>query len=323
MKKRSLLPLILLTMAACNKGEKGEWVETSACMTVAEDATSCPSSDEVQSSELWVSGWCADEIKSVEGQGTLLLADDEADTGFNDSNKCCYPVVARNTEPDCAIGRPFQEQGQAKVAAFQGPTPQTPLAKAWLEAARMEHASVAAFSRLTLDLMAVGAPLPLLAQVQAAALDEVEHARITFALASGLAGTELSPGPLSFSEAIAPRTDMAAIAFDAVVEGCIGETIGAYLARRVAQDLPPGEQRDVLEALADDEERHAALSWGVVAWLLREGGEPVRAAVESALQQPTEVGGVMAILAGEDLAGLLEQGGREILDPAARALLAA
>jgi hypothetical protein len=163
----------------------------------------------------------------------------------------------------------------------------------------------------------------LLAQVQAAALDEVEHARITFALASRLAGTELSPGPFSFSEAIAPRTDMDAIAFVALVVRSIGETMGAYLARQVAQDLPPGEQRDVLEALADDEERHAALSWGLVAWRLREGGEPVRAAVLAALQQPTEVGGVMAILAGEALPELLRQGGRTILDPAAAALLAA
>ena len=60
-----------------------------------------------------------------------------------------------------------------------------------------------------------------------------------------------------------------------------------------------------------------------MAWLLEVGGEPVRAAVESALQQPTEVGGVMAILAGEALPTLLEQGGRTILDPAAAALLAA
>lgn len=320
MKKRSLLPLILLTMAAC---KKGEWVETTACMSVAEDATTCPSADDVSAGELWVSGWCGTDVKSVEGQGTLVPAGEQGDTGGLASTKCCYPVVAQNTEPECVIGRPFQEQGQAKVAAFQGPTPQTPLAKAWLEAARMEHASVAAFSRLTLDLMAVGAPLPLLAQVQAAALDEVDHARITFALASRLAGTELSPGPLSFTEAITPRTDMAAIAFDAVVEGCIGETVGAYLARQVAQDLPPGEQRDVLQALAEDEERHAALSWGIVAWLLEEGGAPVRAAVESALQQPTEVGGVMAILAGEGLPELLKRSGREILDPAARALLAA
>ena len=293
-------------------------------MSVEDDTTTCPSPEEVDQDAMWTPGWwCGQDIQSVEGEGTFREAE-VTDTGGTPGARCCYPVVAREATTRCApVGRPFQEQGQIKVAAFNGPAPHDPLAKAWLEAARMEHASVASFSRLTLDLMAVGAPLPLLAQVQAAALDEVEHARITFALASGLAGTELSPGPFSFSEAITPRTDMAAIAFDAVVEGCIGETIGAYLARQIAQDLPPGEQRDVLEALAEDEERHAALSWGIVAWLLKEGGEPVRAAVESALQQPTEVGGVMAILAGEALPELLKQGGRTILDPAAEALLAA
>ncbi len=319
MNKRRLLPLILLTMAACRKGE---WTETTACMSVA-DIESCPSADEVDQDAMWVSGWwCGADVQSVEGEGTFW-EDEFTDTGGSPGARCCYPVVAREASTRCdPVGRPFHEQGQVKVAAFEGPEPQTPLAKAWLEAARMEHASVAAFSRLTLDLMAVGAPLELLAQLQSAAADEVRHARLTFELASELSGVALRPGPFPMAP-ITPRTDLAAIAFDAVVEGCIGETMGAYLARQIAQDLPPGAQRDVLEALAEDEERHAALSWGIVAWLLKEGGEPVRQAVALAFQQPTEVGGVMALLAGEDLPALLKRGGRSVLDPAARALLAA
>src|SRR5207248_1646672 len=68
------------------------------------------------------------------------------------------------------------------------------LARSWLVEARAEHASIAAFSALSLDLMAVGAPPRLLERAHRAALDEIVHARVCFALASAYAGEELAPG---------------------------------------------------------------------------------------------------------------------------------
>ena len=46
------------------------------------------------------------------------------------------------------------------------------IAQHWTRAAQMEHASVAAFSRFSLQLLAVGAPPSLLEDAHRAALDE-------------------------------------------------------------------------------------------------------------------------------------------------------
>lgn len=47
----------------------------------------------------------------------------------------------------------------------------------WSLAAQQEHASIASFSKFSLELMAVGAPAALLVRAHEAALDEINHAR--------------------------------------------------------------------------------------------------------------------------------------------------
>jgi hypothetical protein len=47
----------------------------------------------------------------------------------------------------------------------------------------MEHASVAAFARFTLDLLALGAPADLVQSAQQALGDEIAHAELCFGLA--------------------------------------------------------------------------------------------------------------------------------------------
>ena len=49
------------------------------------------------------------------------------------------------------------------------------LGVAWLEIARMEHASIAAFARFALQLLAVGAPPDLILAGQRAMADETNH----------------------------------------------------------------------------------------------------------------------------------------------------
>ncbi len=58
------------------------------------------------------------------------------------------------------------------------------LGAAWLRNALMEHASVAALARFTLELLAVGAPADLIRDSNAAASDETRHAELCFALAA-------------------------------------------------------------------------------------------------------------------------------------------
>src|SRR5262249_34475352 len=70
------------------------------------------------------------------------------------------------------------------------------LARLWTENARGEHASVPAFSRLALSLVALGAPARLVEAAHRAALEEIAHARLSFSLAGAYAGAPVGPGPL-------------------------------------------------------------------------------------------------------------------------------
>ncbi|MCA9699576.1 MAG: hypothetical protein KC431_18765, partial [Myxococcales bacterium] len=71
------------------------------------------------------------------------------------------------------------------------------LGQLWLDDALMEHASIAAFARATLELMAMAAPPDLLGEIQVAADDEIEHAMRCFGLAQRFSGQAREPGELT------------------------------------------------------------------------------------------------------------------------------
>ena len=158
------------------------------------------------------------------------------------------------------------------------------LARAWLADALEEHASVAAFARFTLQLLSVGAPPELVALSQRASLDEIEHARGCFELARRYGAGEQGPAALRVDDAIAPATlaDVAALTAE---EGCVGETLGALLAREQLAVVGDERAARFLERLARDEERHAALAWRFLAWAVGAGGEPVRARAREAIER--------------------------------------
>ena len=200
---------------------------------------------------------------------------------------CCYHWF------EYCSGRPLLDDGeqlQAEVRAGgiwssaltrcdQASDPHTSraLAQAWLSDALAEHASIAAFARVTLELMAHGAPPELLSATQSAALDEIEHARRCFALASRYGGSPVEPGPLTIPP---PRVgDLARLAVDTFIEGCVGETIAALMAERALTHARDPDVRTTLAQIAEDESRHAALAWRTLAWALERGGEPVAAAL--------------------------------------------
>jgi hypothetical protein len=158
------------------------------------------------------------------------------------------------------------------------------LADAWRADAQMEHASVASFARFTLELLALGAPADIVAASQSASLDEVEHARLCFALASRFSGQAQGPGPLDMAGALRV-TSLAECAGWTVIEGCIGETIAALTARAQLDVAQDEDARRALVRIAEDEEAHAALAWRFVAWALSVGGAPVRAAVAQAFDE--------------------------------------
>lgn len=292
-------------------------------------------------------------ITSVDSDATLVEGD------------CCYDVTVEEHDSSCGgtfsggcvqEGRPIRIDGVIRTAdATRGAsrgwvsdtsrpdttglsrTQRAMLAEAYAASGLMEHASVACFSRLALELMAAGAPALLVSEAHRAALDEVEHARACFSLASAYAGEAIEPGPIDLGGALAIDADLASIAVAAVREGCVGETLASVEAKAAAASTTDGAVRALLERIADDEGRHAELAWRVVAWTIDTGGERVRAAVRAAFGEscftalPNE-----ASLEGADRVALERHGRlsasasraahvaalREIVRPCARALLA-
>ena len=164
----------------------------------------------------------------------------------------------------------------------------TPLAQAWRDNGRTEHASVGAFARLTLDLLSLGAPPRLVQDAQKDTLDEIRHAELCFSLAQALDGRAESPGP--FPAAGQARTlagprrlALVQLAIQSLIDGALHEGLSARVLARLAPRCDAPATREVLLALAADEGRHAAHGWDVVQWCLQQGGAAVAHALEGAL----------------------------------------
>lgn len=163
------------------------------------------------------------------------------------------------------------------------------LAAQWRENGRTEHASVAAFARLTLDLIALGAPPELVADANRDALDEIRHAELCFGLAWAIDGRVESPG--AFPAAARARTlsrartlALAELAVDSLVDGALHEGVSARIIAKLARRCEAPAIQSILKEIAADEGRHAHHGWDVVRWCLSEGGEPVARALEGALR---------------------------------------
>jgi hypothetical protein len=183
------------------------------------------------------------------------------------------------------------------------------LAIFWTENARAEHASVPAFSRLSLTLMSVGAPARLLEAAHRAALEEIEHARIAFALATAYAGTAVAPGALPelrHAPAASARS-VPELARESLIDGCLNEGVSAAAAMASSERARDPALRDAWATLARDESAHAALAWDIVAWCLKQGdadlGRQLRKAIHTA-PAPT-----LGRTAGSDLHRELESHG--------------
>jgi hypothetical protein len=208
------------------------------------------------------------------------------------------------------------------------------LASAWADVAAAEHGSVAAFAKLTLELLGFGAPAELVSAAQRACAEEVRHARDAYSFASVIAGAGVQPGPLDVGE-MSLETNLVYFACSAFVEGCIDETLAALEADEAARVAREPAIARALEAVAQDEARHAELSWRVVAWAIERGGEDVRAAVRMDAERAFSRGADPAVSAGGEeleaygvlspsrVADVHARGLREVVMPCARELLAA
>lgn len=330
--------LLTLILAAAGLPGCREVEEGTACLAVAEDTTECPAAEDVDKDDLYVPWTCDDmKVRSIEGEGELQ--DVGWDTAAYDP-ACCYEAVVVDLSPnsDCVIGRPWRDQGDVSKAPavpredWVGARRDPPMldgerAAAWASAAAGEHASIAAFARLALELLVHGAPADLIRAVHQAGLDEIDHAERCYAQAARFGGAPVGPGPLPCAGPIDVARPLAEIAAEAVRDGCVVETLGAIVGRAAAEACADPALRDDLLAIAADEEAHAALSWRVVAWAVRSGPE-VRAAVARAFREPApklelEAVALRSGVPVERLRAAAGAGLAEVLRPAARSLMAA
>ncbi|MFP2957154.1 ferritin-like domain-containing protein [Myxococcus sp. 1LA] len=205
-------------------------------------------------------------------------------------------------------GRVLRLRGRARVARralgagwaddavpdTSGLTPwqRTVLGEVWLHSAGLEHASVPAFSKLSLKLSALGAPSELLEDCHLAALDEIRHARRCFALAraySGLGWTagaipELGKGGTPPSP-LGPEETWARLVRGSLLDGCLAEGMAALVAGEGAIRATDPVVRETLSVISEDEARHAELAWDVIDFALERGGRSARGALRQALSE--------------------------------------
>jgi len=197
----------------------------------------------------------------------------------------------------------------------------TKAAEYWAKVAMMEHASVASFSRFSLELMSVGAPTELLALAHQAALDEVRHTQISLSIANQFNSTSFTPGSFPISSKVVDFEfgNMEKIATAAALEGCIEETLAAAIVFHQAEYMGDSNQKVSLRSVALDEANHAAFAWRAVQWMASTSPE-VHAAVSEVFakraQQYESTPKVVSVSTLQHL-GLLDQGTMVTLQHAA------
>ncbi|MEO8905162.1 MAG: hypothetical protein ABI488_22010 [Polyangiaceae bacterium] len=334
MRRSSLLLAILATLPGCDDS-----FEATACFSVPATQTTCPGRDAVDKHDLSVdnAGSCGStEIIEVEGDGRRTDRarpfQQPAGAPTDPIPTCCYPVKAVHHDGTCVTpGRPYFNAGQAVLAPLfasaGGCEAASSRAAAWASAGAAEHASVAAFARLALELMRLGAPNDLLRAAHQAALDEVGHADLCWALAHLLGGPRLRAAEFPLGE-LKLASSLAELAAATVREGCLAETLGAHLVDNAAQLATEPEIKAALTTIAAEEATHAVLSFRIVAWAVRVGGANVRGAVRAALAEPwptldLEELALRANVSASLLAAAAARGVTDVLKPAAARLLAA
>jgi hypothetical protein len=192
--------------------------------------------------------------------------------------------------PTAVCGRPFLVQAQARLAPVQeggawsngadaapsvhhlSAAERAEQAEHWARLGQMEHASIAAFARFSLQLLALGAPPELVDACTRALADETAHTSLCFRIASTYAGRALGPGPLNISGSL-ELTSLADIVDLVIAEGCFGETSAALQALEAAATAGDPVIRAAYTRIAVDEERHAELAFRFVLWAL--GRDPI------------------------------------------------
>ena len=178
---------------------------------------------------------------------------------------------------DLAAVPGWQATGPGPDVRALSPAARRALAAAWADVARSEHASVPAFARLSLTLVSLGAPSRLVEAVHRAALEEIEHARIAFALVEAYAGAPVSPGSFEdlWSAPAVTARSLPELARESLIDGCLNEGIAGEVARQACARAGDPVVRAALATIARDEASHAELAWQIVEWCCVQDGAEI------------------------------------------------
>jgi hypothetical protein len=171
----------------------------------------------------------------------------------------------------------------ALVSAPDDPRPR--LGRLWLQDGLAEQAAVAAFGQLALQLLRFGAPPELVAAAHAAALDELEHARLCFSLARGYGEAASSVAPFPAATAVDRELDLAQLMDESIIDGAFAEGFAANGLLCAAAQCEDAAVTEILRRLAREESRHAALAWDIAEWALRVAPAALRARLPQLLDR--------------------------------------
>lgn len=202
-------------------------------------------------------------------------------------------------EQDCLIGPESAENNKVMITCLswwtdcaggrgtEGVDSPPPIARdrtglALAEMAALEAESVPAFTRLTRELRALGAPRVLQRRAARSRQDEKRHARTMASLARRHGATIFASNIPHDTLPIRPLDE---VALENAVEGCVRETYGAWIAWQQARQARSREIRATMRRIAMDEARHAALAWDVHRWAMARLDKEMRQRIERAMAQ--------------------------------------
>jgi hypothetical protein len=228
---------------------------------------------------------------------------DECTTNADCSGTCSFDVARGHRYCETAIcGRPFLVEAEARVAPIVESgawldrddwAPRTDHltraqrvehAEHWMKMGQMEHASIAAFARFSLQLLSLGAPPSLVQACTQALADETAHTRLCFQLASVYAGHAVGPGRLDVSRSL-EVSSLEDVVDLVIAEGCFGETSAALEALESADAATDPVIRAAYAQIARDEQRHAELAFQFVRWALQQDRTVTQRRIVTALTQ--------------------------------------
>jgi len=149
--------------------------------------------------------------------------------------------------------------------------------------AHLEAASVVAFVQLSRQLQRWDAPKDLIERCVEAAQDEVRHSNIMARLAKCFT-EKLSPLQVDST-----AEDLFTVALHNATEGCIFETWSALEMKLISHTAKTEELRNVFAKIAEDETKHAQLSWDLHHWFLARLSAPQRQEILTAQRNALRV----------------------------------